>query len=237
MSEANARLQAALDKLIAHRSAVSVLEAGCGSTSHLHLKEEWRVTGIDISQNQLDRNLQLKEKILGDLQSHVWSTDSFDMIVSWDVLEHLPQPRKALENLVGGLKPEGLLVLALPNLYSLKGLVTKFTPFFFHEWFYRYIIGDKREKHEFDQFPTFLRNDVAPYRLRQFARQNGLAVIYCDIYEGPVQTFMRKRHAWANIAFAFIGGVSRLLSFGQMDLNKTDCILILQRTQIPPLAA
>jgi hypothetical protein len=44
------------------------------------------------------------------------------------VIEHLPEPTKALDRLIAALNLGGGLVLAFPNLWSLKGLVTKFTP-------------------------------------------------------------------------------------------------------------
>lgn len=229
MNEANAKLQAAIDRLMANRPEARLLEAGCGSTSHLKLHDGWHMVGIDIAEHQLARNELLKEKILGDLQTYVWRPNSFDMIVSWDVLEHLPEPGKALDKLSDALKPGGIMVFALPNLYSLKGLITKFTPFAFHEWFYRVIIGDRRDRSQFDQFPTFLRNDVAPYRLKEFARSRNFDVVYCDIYQGPVQAYVRQRNRLANLAFALVGGVSRIVSCGRIDLNLTDYIIVLQK--------
>ena len=40
------------------------------------------------------------------------------------------------------LRPGGRAVLALPNILSLKGLVTRFTPWWFHVWVYRRVLGD-----------------------------------------------------------------------------------------------
>jgi len=233
MSEANAKLQAVIDRLMANRADVCLLEAGCGSVSHLKLNNAWRMVGIDIAEHQLARNAMLQEKILGDVQTYVWPKDSFDMIVSWDVLEHLSEPRKALERFSDALRPGGIMVFALPNLYSLKGLITKFTPYVVHEWFYRYIIGDKRDKSQFDQFPTFLKTDVAPGRLKQFAEIRKFDVVYCDIYEGPVQVYLRRHNKLADIGFALLGGISRILSLGKLDLNLTDYIMVLQKTSAP----
>ena len=49
-----------------------------------------RITGIDISPSQLERNKSLDVSITGDLQSHPLSNEAFDEVVCWNVLEHVP---------------------------------------------------------------------------------------------------------------------------------------------------
>lgn len=44
-------------------------------------------------------------------------------------LERLPRPKDALLNLCRTVRPQGLLILGFPNLLSVKGIVTKITPF------------------------------------------------------------------------------------------------------------
>src|SRR5215469_10920312 len=88
-------LQDLVDKQLDGR-AVRLLEAGCGSASHIHFGSDIWITGIDISQKQLDRHLSLNEKILGDIQRYDLAPRSFDAIICWDVLEHLQQPNLAL---------------------------------------------------------------------------------------------------------------------------------------------
>jgi len=229
MDTANIDLQAALDRVIAGRDGLCVLEAGCGSTSRVRLPAGARLVGIDISANQLARNTVLHERVLGDVQSYRWPRAEFDMIVSWDVLEHLPRPLDAMDRLVAALRPGGIVVLALPNLYSIKGLVTRLTPYRVHEWFYRYVIGDKRAQHEFDQFPTYLRAAIAPFRLARYARDNGLEIAYFNLYEGPVQCYLRKHNRLADRFFAAVGALSHAVTRGRYDLNWTDCMLVLRK--------
>ena len=47
---------------------VRLLEAGCGSASNLHFDKNARVTEIEISRKQLERNAMLDEKIVCDIQ-------------------------------------------------------------------------------------------------------------------------------------------------------------------------
>lgn len=228
MSAANLDLQAAVTRLLEGREPIAVLEAGCGSTGHIDLGDKLRLTGIDISENQLRRNAQLDERILGDIQSYRWPAPRFDAVVCWDVLEHLPRPAAALDNLFDAVKPGGIVVLAFPNLYSLKGLVTKLTPYFVHVWFYR-LMGDHRPMEEFDQFPTYLRPSMGPTPVRRHGQEKGFSVVYFRLYEGPVQAALRRRSRVADGFFGALGVASRALTLGRLDMNLSDCMLVFRK--------
>lgn len=204
-----------------------VLEAGCGSISHIPIPDSAIVVGIDISSRQLQRNTRLNESILGDIQSLSLPREDFDLIVCWDVLEHLPAPEKALRNLFEAVRPGGVVLLAFPNLYSLKGLVTRLTPFIFHLWFYRYLIGDRREREEMDQFPTYLKLAATPSRVIRQAQKQGLEIGYSLTYEGPVQRYLRSRNKFADFAFWGFEGVCKVLSMGWWNPSLSDCIMVL----------
>ena len=229
MSE-HEQLQQVLDQAVRGRDRLQVLEAGCGSVSRLRCPPGSHLAGIDISERQLAANAMLHEKILGDVQSFRWPRPRFDVIVSWDLLEHLAQPRSAITNLSEALLDGGLLVLALPNLLSLKGLVTKCTPWQVHVWFYRYVIGDRRDPSQWDQFPTYLRRDVAPSRLMRHAGSLGLETIWCCRYEGPVQRHLRGKHPMADRAFAVARAVGTTLTLNAWDPTLSDCLLVLRKT-------
>ena len=173
-------LQKFVDELLSTRHGACVLEAGCGSTSHLGISGFSKVVGIDISEMQLERNDYLDDKLLGDIQTYNLPKNAFDLIVCWDVLEHLPRPEDALANMGNSLRKGGLMIIAAPNLLSLKGIVTKLTPYAAHKWFYHRIIGDKRRAAEgFNQFATYLRRSMTPRGVRRFARSKGFA---CRFY-------------------------------------------------------
>jgi SAM-dependent methyltransferase len=131
------RLQAFLDARLGDRPALEVLEAGCGSAGYFRFGRVPRLTGIDISREALAANADLHERIAGDLETYDLGAARFDVVVSWNVLEHLGRPERAVERLARALRPGGLLVLGLPNLHSVKGLATKFLPHGAHVWVYR----------------------------------------------------------------------------------------------------
>ncbi|MGV3709071.1 MAG: class I SAM-dependent methyltransferase [Gemmatimonas sp.] len=220
--------QRIVDDFVKSRPAPRVLEAGCGSRTYLSLPDDSFLVGIDISAAQLARDTRLDQKIEGDLQKHDFGSQQFDIIICWYVMEHLPDPASALRNMSRALAPGGLLIFAVPNLWSVKGLVTRFTPFFVHLWFYR-MMGDRRPASEMDQFPTYLRTDMAPDNLRAGAPRLGLDVRYFRKFEGPVQRDLRDRNKLADIGFAVVGRLSTFLTARHVDLTQSDAIVVFER--------
>jgi len=224
-----AAVQAIVDELKPDGRQRRVLEAGCGSLSHLMLHGD-HVTGIDISAEQLERNPALAEKIHGDLESYPLPPQAFDLVISWDVLEHLPAPERALENLARALAPGGLLILALPNRDSLKGLVTRLTPHRFHVWAYRRLWGVERAG-EGDRAPfrTFLRPATAARAIREFAARQGLVTRQAISYQSLMQRRLRRNHRLVDLAFGLAGAGTRLLTLGRVDPIPSDLLFVFQK--------
>jgi SAM-dependent methyltransferase len=68
-----------------------------------------RATGID--------NLRYPEFIHGDICAMVPGKSSFDMVMSWSVFEHLPDPKAAVKNVIEALKPGGIFYISI-HLYT-----------------------------------------------------------------------------------------------------------------------
>jgi len=172
-------LQRFVDGSLYHGSMVRVLEAGCGSASFLRFNGTTQLVGIDISAKQLERNTVLHEKIIGDIQSYEHPAESYDAIVCWDVLEHLREPELALKLFARAIKPGGLVILKMPNVLSLKGLVTKLMPHFVHVLAYRYFFNEKDAgKEDTLPFRTFLRLSISERRIRKQGEQLGLKTVF-----------------------------------------------------------
>jgi SAM-dependent methyltransferase len=233
-----AAVQALVDEALRHRAGPTVLEAGCGSTTRLRLPGDARLVGIDISRAQIERHQRLYRSLVGDIQTYAFDEEQFDLIVCWNVLEHVSRPQDAVANLARSLGTGGLLVVAGPVLWSVKGLVTRFTPFFVHRWFYRWM-GDHRPASELDQFPTFLRRATAPHALCAQASLLGLERRLCHLYEGPVQEDFRRRSGVADAMFGLAERLSRLSGTGRNGyaLERSDAVLVFQRRADPAVAA
>ena len=200
--------------------SLSIYEAGGGSTSFLPLNVLRRahVTVVDIDEDQICNNDYAQEAILGDIQTHRFPPASFDLIICYNVIEHVPNVEAALSGFCEALKPNGLLLIGAPNPKSLSGVVTKYSPHWFHVWFYRYVRGDKNAgRPGYAPFPTHFHPLVTLSNLEAFARVNGLQAIYRKRYESPRYPEMRRRKP----AFAaLIDAAAKVMNFFVPD--KTD---------------
>jgi len=225
-------LSEAVAQTLRGKTAFSVLEAGCGSLTNLQLPNGGRITGIDISQKQLARNAALDETILGDLQTFRLPTDQYDCCVCWDVLEHLNDPVSALRNLVQATKPGGVMVIAIPNRNSLKGLITLMTPHSFHVWVYRNIYNRKDAgTDDRGPFKTFLKEAISAKALKKFAKSHGLTEERFVLY---TSTLISSGYARAPVLFSFYGflvNALKLCSLGFYDGNLTDIALVWRKGQ------
>jgi SAM-dependent methyltransferase len=225
------RLQSAIDGITAGAKNWRVLEAGCGSRTRIRYDGHQYLVGIDISALQLDRNPDLDERIVGDVQSYPLAAASFDAITCWNVLEHLDRPELALANYANALKPGGLMVLVLPNVMSVKGLVTKLTPYRFHVWAYRTLLGRRGAGRMEDggPFPTTLRLAISPAGLRRFAQHHDLLVEYASTREARPQAALRKRLHLEGRAWRITKRLVHAATFGRVEAERTELILVLRR--------
>ena len=229
-----ARAQALVSHALADRASARVVEAGCGARSHLAYPAGTHVIGIDILRSQLRRNTDTRRLAQGDVMALPVASASADLVVCWDVLEHLPAPDRAIAEVARVLRPGGLAVLALPNILSLKGIVTRLTPWRFHVWVYRHVLGDPSAGTDaFDQFPTAFRFVLRPAGLRRLAASHGLRVEDLRLYEGPVPQHLRRRHRTADVALAAAGYITRLVSAGRYDTTLSDMVVVLSRPGAP----
>lgn len=168
-------VQIILDSAEEKKEKFRILEAGCGSVSRLKFSDKHFITGIDTSQKQLDRNPNIHEKVLGDIQTYKFPASRFDMIICWHVLEHLPNPESALHMFFSSISKNGWIIISSPNPNSLKGLVTKFTPHLFHIFVYRYIYQVKNAgREDTAPFKTFMRFAMKPQNISKMAKRFGI---------------------------------------------------------------
>lgn len=207
-----------------------VLEAGCGSTSHLKLANP-TMTGIDISQHQLDRNQHLSERICADLHAYEnpnWA-ESFDLIVCWDVLEHLSAPKIVVEKFFKWVKPTGKIILAYPNPQTLKGVVTKYSPYFIHQLFYRVASGTPFSASKTDQGPfrTVFAPELRLSNMSDLIKSNGFKVEWIASAESYQNKFVKRYAPSAYIDAlneVFMGDMK-----GRLDVSASDFIMVVSR--------
>lgn len=224
-----AAVQSEAEALLADRAPVRVLDAGCGARSKLTFPDAYVVTGIDTSAQQLARNATVHHKIVGNLQTHRFGPDTFDLVTCWNVLEHLPQPTEALDRMREALSAGGVLVVASPNIWSVRTMVTRLTPHRFHVWFYRKVL-DKPDAGTGDvaPFPTVLSAEMSPAGIRRYAAAHGLELVRLDTYE-PNQTLKaRRKSASLRVLLDAVGTISRLATRGRADARHSEYIAVLR---------
>jgi SAM-dependent methyltransferase len=185
---------------------------------------------VDIDEEQIRNNDYAQETILGDVQTWRFPSESFDLVICYNVIEHLPDVEAALSGFCESLKQDGLILIGAPNPKSLSGIVTKYTPHWFHVWFYRHVRGDKKAGQPGQApFPTFFHPLVTLSRLEAFAKSHGLQMIYRKEYESPRYQEMRMRKpALAALLDAAALVINRLLP-GKADVRRGDYHVILRK--------
>jgi SAM-dependent methyltransferase len=101
----------------------SLLEVGCATGHFLHVGQQrgWRVTGIEVSPElaQYARDtFGLDVRIARQIGNASLSAQEFDVVYLSHVLEHLHDPRGALEHLRPLLTSDGRLVVHVPNEFE-----------------------------------------------------------------------------------------------------------------------
>lgn len=150
-----------------------ILHAGCGWDKNnvaSPYKGNCHVAGIDVDPRVASK--YHSEFHLGSITDMPFKEESFDLILSEYVLEHVEEPERAFREFARVLRPGGLLLLLTPNLYSYKNLIAYFTPYKFHIW-----MGEVRygRGHEADMYPTLYRCNTAN-RLVRTALANGFQI-------------------------------------------------------------
>ena len=103
----------------------SILDAGCGWGTNLRVMEAagYRVVGLDVSRRALDRlDRPDRQLIEADLSQPLpRDLPRYDCVLALDVIEHIDDDCRAVQQLSGLVNPGGRLILsvpAIPELYS-----------------------------------------------------------------------------------------------------------------------
>ncbi len=104
----------------------SLLDVGCGAgwSSYLLSQEGYQVVGIDLNPEAFEcpavPNLTF---VPGSAMDLPFQDGSFDVVATHQAIEHIPDPQKAIIEMIRVLKPSGILCLVGPNLLSIGHLM------------------------------------------------------------------------------------------------------------------
>ncbi len=110
------------------RQTGSMLDIGCGRGQFLKIAREhgFQIYGIDVSEKAVsyarrEFGLKADNRLLEDVAA---SGEQFDVATLWHVLEHFADPYAALKQVKQLLKSGGMCVIEVPNLHSLKFILS-----------------------------------------------------------------------------------------------------------------
>lgn len=107
-----------------------VLDAGCGDHNRLLNKSKIeKLIGCDIDENAIKKNKDISEGIVANLENLTLSENTFDLVISIDVIEHLDNPEHFIKSAAGILKKGGHLFVITPNRNSLFGFAAWLIPY------------------------------------------------------------------------------------------------------------
>lgn len=98
-----------------------LLDFGCGTGDFLKIAQEnkWDITGIEPnSRARAIANKKTNNLVYGTEELINLKPNSFNVITLWHVLEHLPKFEEQIIILKKLLKPNGALIIAVPNFKS-----------------------------------------------------------------------------------------------------------------------
>jgi SAM-dependent methyltransferase len=202
------RIQSEVDRLLPCRpDGVRVLDAGGGKRRHIDLPEPRHVTVIDIDRAALALNRHADEKILGNIETHDFDDRAFDLVICWDVLEHVTAPPETARRLADTVAPGGLMLIRGPLEISMKGLLARWTPFWVHVAFHRYFLGAKN------------------------AGKPGYAIVTSRRFEGNHARKLRQTAYPLYALYRTAGTLVGWFTKGELGVKETDFFLLASRRQ------
>lgn len=106
---------------IARRSPGRLLDVGCGAgeLARAFRRQGWQVSGVEPSAAgatvAAERGIEMH---CGTLEEAPWVDGTFDAVILNHALEHMPDPRLALDRVHALLKDDGMLGISVPNFGS-----------------------------------------------------------------------------------------------------------------------
>lgn len=101
-----------------------VLDAGCGKGQYAHLLGDW--VGIDYSIEGL--KAARGDRVLADAEHLPFKDGCFDTVFASELLEHVVDDVKTVEEMKRLLRPDGILIVSTPNSVVRKEYWSQWVP-------------------------------------------------------------------------------------------------------------
>jgi SAM-dependent methyltransferase len=183
--------KARVNEILIDFTGKTVLDVACGHenpffTERLRLAK--RIVGLDRDLREIQRNQIIHEGYIGDIHAMPLASESVDVVVSVDTIEHAVEPDLFLKECHRVLRAGGEAVFATPNLLGYKNAFAKFSGKRVFDLVWR------ASHNKVLEYGTFYRCNTAG-AFRQKMQRAGLRIITID-YVPEISWFL-SRHPTA----------------------------------------
>lgn len=106
-------------RLMRYANGSRLLEVGCGAGDFLAAAHRagWSVAAVEYNKELVEmlRSELSLDVQAGELKPGMWEAGSFDLVVLWSVIEHVPDPNETLGTVASYLKSGGTVFFQLPT--------------------------------------------------------------------------------------------------------------------------
>lgn len=179
------------------------LGAGAGIVSAMNFRGrvKW-VCGIDLDPRVLS-NPHLDEAAVASITDLPYSDDSFDLVISDNVMEHIEEPELVFKEIYRVLKPGGMFLFKTPNRLHYMPIIARLTPYRFHQW-----VNRKRGREAEDTFVTHYKCN-SEKQVKALTRMSRLKIKNLLLVEG------RPEYLRINVFLYLLGVIyERIVNMG-----------------------
>lgn len=219
-------------KKASNSEPIHILEAGCGRRWPFRLEGiQYNLTCVDMDKDALEVRentlSDLHETIEGDLCSIDLGADRYDVIYSSFVLEHIKRADLVMKNFVRWAKPNGIIIIKVPDANSVGGYITRITPHWFHIFYYRFILGNKDAGTPgYGPYPTYYHSIISRSGMRDFCNDRNNNIVLDVEYRSG---FFRPGRGAMKILIHIIERVINIISLGSLSIKHSRLLYILRK--------
>jgi SAM-dependent methyltransferase len=140
------------------------------------------LVGIDPT-DEIACNQDLDEAVRAVGESLPFKAQTFDVVFSHSVVEHLSDPLRSFREIARVLKPGGVLLLQTPNLYYYPMVISRWVPHKFHHCYLSWL-GTRGSSPEKEIFPTFYRSNTVR-SITSLLTKCGLEIVEIETLPSP----------------------------------------------------
>jgi ubiquinone/menaquinone biosynthesis C-methylase UbiE len=154
--------------------------AGRGALHELNFRKKVkRVAGVDPHESVLSNPFLDEAKVLSLSSGHIpYEDNTFDIVFSDNVLEHVREPEIVFKEIFRVLKPNGLFMAKTLNKWHYVPIIAMITPYSFHVF-----INKIRGRKSYDTFPTVYKCNTIK-AVKKYSHDSGFKVVDFKMLEG-----------------------------------------------------